>query len=216
MRGRVVDISTNGEVTVKVKADVIKLARQKVTDAEVTFIDGRVLSDKQRKMCYALLNAIADYTGESRNRTKGFFKLNFWKDNIDALGEEVFSLKNAPMSLIASFQKYLIEFILDNDIPTNKPLIECVDDVEHYIYMCLIKKRCAVCGRKAQLHHHDTVGMGNDREEIIHEGKEVLPLCAVHHSEAHTKGKEFLELYHLIPIKADKAICKVYKLRSSK
>ena len=60
--------------------------------------------------------------------------------------------------------------------------------------------------------------MGRNREEIIHEGMKVLPLCRVHHTEAHTMGKkDFIEKYHLIDgIVLDKNLCKKYKLKSKK
>ena len=119
------------------------------------------------------------------------------------------------MSLVAEFQRFLVGFIIDNDIPVKRPLIEYVDDIEHYTYMCLVHKKCCVCGKKADLHHIDTVGMGNDRTEIHNIGREVISLCREHHNEIHTKGKtEFMNLYHLNGgIIADKTICKLYKVK---
>ena len=182
----------------------------------VDYIDSRPLSDKQRKMCYALIGAIADYSGNSREEIKDYFKLEFWADKIDTLADKVFSLANAPKSLICEFQRFLIRFILENDIPTKKPLLEYVDDINHYVYMCLIHKKCAVCGRKAELHHIDTVGMGNDRTEAIHEGKEAMSLCREHHSEYHQIGKQaFFEKYHFDSgVEIDKTIIKIYNLKA--
>jgi hypothetical protein len=81
--------------------------------------------------------------------------------------------------------------------------------------MCLIHKKCVVCGKKADLHHIDTIGMGNDRTEVQHEGRECLSLCREHHQEMHQIGKqEFFEKYHLnTGIKIDKTIMKIYGLR---
>ena len=119
------------------------------------------------------------------------------------------------MSLVAAFQKFLIKFIISNNVPTKRPLLEYVDDIDDYVYMCLIHKKCAVCGKKADLHHIDTVGMGNDRAQIQHEGREAISLCREHHKEYHTIGKsEFLEKYHLNGgIKIDKTILKIYGLK---
>ena len=80
--------------------------------------------------------------------------------------------------------------------------------------MYLLNKKCAVCGKHADLHHVDAVGMGNDRNEIHHLGRRVLPLCREHHIECHSIGSKFLmEKYHLEPVNADEKICKKYRLK---
>jgi hypothetical protein len=58
--------------------------------------------------------------------------------------------------------------------------------------------------------------MGQDRNEIIHEGRECLPLCREHHKEYHDIGKEtFFKKHHFNNgIKIDKTIMKIYGLRS--
>ena len=55
-----------------------------------------------------------------------------------------------------------------------------------------------------------------DRDEIIHEGMPVLPLCREHHQEAHAAPlKEFLGKYHLNGgVPADRTICRIYKLKA--
>jgi hypothetical protein len=119
------------------------------------------------------------------------------------------------MSLVAEFQRFLINFILENDVPVKRPLLEYVDDISHYVYMCLINKKCAVCGKRAELHHIDTVGMSNNRHKIQHEGKEAMSLCREHHQEMHHIGtKDFFEKYHFNGgVKIDKTICKIYGLK---
>lgn len=46
-----------------------------------------------------------------------------------------------------------------------------------YALMGESARKCAVCGRRAELHHVDRVGMGRDRREICHIGMQALP-CA--------------------------------------
>jgi hypothetical protein len=178
-------------------------------------MDSRPLSDKQRKACYALMGAIADYAGMSKDRTKELMKLKFLSENMEDMSERIFSLSNAPMSLVCAFQRFLVQFILEWDIPTDFSLPDMVDDVSDYIYGCLVNKKCVICGRPADLHHVERVGMGRNRDEIIHEGMEVLPLCREHHTEAHTMpDKDFFERYHLPGgIVADKTICRIYGLK---
>ena len=191
------------------------LTHRQVKEAYVQLIDSRPLSDQQRRMCYALINAICDYTGESLERGKECLKLEFMAQRIEDLGDKVFSLSNAPMSLIAAFQKYLIRFIVENDIPTKFSLLEYADDTRDYVYACLIHKKCCICGRHADLHHIDAVGMGRDRSEIIHEGLEAISLCREHHTEAHTIGKTaFFEKWHLTGgITLDKTLCRIYGVK---
>jgi hypothetical protein len=126
-----------------------------------------------------------------------------------------FSLSNAPMSLVAAFQTFLARFIIAHDVPTRRPMLEYVDDIDDYVLACLAQKKCVICGAKADLHHVDAVGMGRDRDEIIHEGMEVMPLCREHHTEVDHMGDiRMCERYHVTPVKIDARIIKTYRLRT--
>lgn len=219
VRGRVVDETPDGNVLILVPiGSRVRFDRHAVREYWVQPIDGRRLSDKQRRMCYAMLRAIADFTGDDTESTKEFFKLQFMADNLEELGDKIFSLSSAPMSLVAGFQRYLVRFIIHHGIPTKRPLLAYVDDIGDYVYACLIHRKCVVCGRRADLHHVDRVGAGRDRTDIVHEGLEVLPLCREHHTEAHTMpDSEFFAKYHLDGgITLDRTLCKIYGLRAKK
>ena len=181
-------------------------------------IDSRPLSDRQRKMCYALLREISDYTGQDVHSAKEYLKLRFLADDFGETADRIFSLSNAPMSLVCAFQRYLVRFIVEYDIPCRVPLLEYVDDVHDYIYACLIAKKCCITGRPADLHHIDRVGMGRDRDDIIHEGMEVLPLSREMHQEAHTMSDlEFFDKYHLPGgVVMDKTLCRIYKVKAKR
>ncbi len=217
LKGKIKDIREDGTAVIECRVDINQYIHRQYKECYVDFIDSRPLSDKQRRMCYALIHAIAEWSGNSTEDIKQAFKMEFWAEHIDTLADKIFSLANAPMSLVAEFQRFLINFILENDIPLSFPLRDYVDDIEHYTYMCLIHKKCAVCGKKADLHHCDgsTVGMGNDRTQVTHLGREVISLCREHHTEIHTTGQtDFMSKYHLNGgIKADKTILKIYGLR---
>lgn len=216
--GTIADYS-NGVLTIKAPCDDWELlCKREISKVKIQLMDGRPLSDKQRRACYALIGAIADWSGDDKVSIKEYMKLDFWQSHLEDLNEQIFSLSNAPMSLIAEFQRFLVRFIVSNDVPTKWSLLGMVDDVGDYIYSCLIAKKCCVCGRKADLHHVDRVGMGRNREEIIHEGMEVLPLCREHHDELHMKGQvEFMDLYHLDGgIELDKTLCRIYGLKRQK
>ena len=181
-------------------------------------LDARPLSDRQRKMCYALLREISDYTGQDVHSAKEYLKLRVLADDFGETADRIFSLSNAPMSLVCAFQRYLVRFIVEYDIPCRVSLLEYVDDVPDYIYACLIAKKCCITGRPADLHHIDRVGIGRDRDDIIHEGMEVLPLCREMHQEAHTMSdREFFEKYHLPGgVVMDKTLCRIYKVKAHK
>lgn len=215
LKGKIEDIREDGTAVIKAQVPIAQVIHRNVKEVYIDLIDSRPLSDKQRKMCYALIHAIAEWSGSSSEEIKEAFKLEFWADKVDTLADKIFSLANAPMSLVAEFQRFLIDFIISNDVPVKRPLREYVDDVAHYTYMCLIHKKCAVCGRKADLHHIDSIGMGNNRREVEHLGREVISLCREHHTEIHTIGKaEFMQLYHLDSgVEADKTILKIYGLK---
>lgn len=220
VRGRIVGYDEKrGELLIRAPySDWVTMTARQFKECLVQPMDSRPLSDKQRKACYALMGAIADYAGMSKDRTKELMKLKFLSENMEDMSERIFSLSNAPMSYVCAFQRFLVQFILEWDIPTDFSLLDMVDDVSDYIYGCLVNKKCVICGRPADLHHVERVGMGRNRDEIIHEGMEVLPLCREHHTEAHTMpDKDFFERYHLPGgIEADKTICRIYGLRRRK
>ena len=215
LRGKVVALSEDGTATIKVMVPLAQFLHRNVKEVFVELIDSRPLSDKQRRMCYALVKAIADWSGSGSEEVKEAFKLDFWAERVDTLSDKIFSLSNAPMSLVAEFQRFLVAFILTHDVPTKRPLREYVDDIEAYTYLCLVRRKCAVCGRSAELHHIDAVGMGNDRTEVRHEGRDVMSLCRDHHTELHIVGKsEFMAKYHLDGgVPCDRTIMKIYELR---
>lgn len=215
LKGKVVGLSEDGTATIKAQVPLAQFLHREVKEVYVDMIDSRPLSDKQRRMCYALVKAIADWSGSGSEEVKETFKLDFWAERIDTLSDKIFSLSNAPMSLVAEFQRFLVAFILTHDVPTKRPLREYVDDIEAYTYLCLVRRKCAVCGQRAELHHIDAIGMGNDRTEVQHEGREVMSLCREHHMELHTVGKsEFMTKYHLDGgVPCDRTIMKIYGLR---
>lgn len=224
--GTIVDVDECGTMTIKVHYDDWPtLVKRGYRECRIELIDSRPLSGKQRRMCWAMIGEIAEWQGDMRSATERALAREFVNDArkldflISELGEnadKLFSLSNAPMSLVAAYQRYLVRFIVSNDIPTKKPMLEYVDDVADYVYSCLINKRCCICGRAADLHHVERVGMGRSRTEICHKGMEVLPLCREHHTEAHTMPDEtFFERYHLGGgIQLDKTLCRLYGLKS--
>ena len=220
VKGRIVEYDERrGELVIRAPyTDFPAMCRREYREVDVQLIDSRPLSDRQRRSCYAMIREIAAWSGDTTESIKEAMKLDFWCGELLQMADSMFSLSNAPMSVVAAFQSWLARFIVRNDVPTKRPMLEYVDDIDDYVYACLIHKKCVICGKKADLHHVDALGMGMNREEVIHEGLEVMPLCREHHTEMHAVGKSsFFEKYHLNSgIIADKTICRIYGLKKRK
>ena len=187
--GEIVDIDEAGVLTIRAPVpDIARAIVRKYKTAEIILPDGRRISPEQRRKCYALLGEIAEYVDGVRNaetvdEQKELLKLNFMLERMESTERKMFSLADCDMSTAREFITYLIDFIIRNDIPTRFPLIEQCEDIQRYVYTCLLNKKCAICGRRADLHHVDAIGMGNNRREVAHIGRKALPLCREHHTE---------------------------------
>ena len=216
VRGRITGFDEKrGVVTIEAPyQDFAAMCRREYKEVDIQMIDSRPLSAQQRRSCYAMIREIADWSGDTPEEIKDALKLDFWCGELLQMADKMFSLKDAPMSVVAAFQSWLARFIVRNDVPTKVSMLEYVDDIADYVLACLTQKKCVICGKKADLHHVESVGMGRDRTEIIHEGMEVLPLCREHHTEAHSIGRDsFNEKYHIRGVEADKTICRIYGLK---
>lgn len=180
----------------------------------VEFVDKRRISAQQRKKAYVLISYIAAWWGYTPLECmKEMLKLMF-AGEAETLRRS-FSLSNCDMTTARLFITYLIDFCLLHGVDVGEPLYQLSEDIPRYVWACLMNKRCAVCGRHADLHHCNggIVGMGNNRAHINHIGRPALPLCREHHTEIHSIGQDdFLKRYMLEPVKIDERIAKVYRL----
>ena len=171
-----------------------------VMHGEIRVDDGRRISSEQRKKIYALCRDISDYTGHD---------VEDLKDNILKVGfmikedRDYFSLSDVDMTTARYFIEYILEFCFEWDVPLNEKTVALAREVNNYLYLCLRYRRCAVCGRYADIHHHENlVGMGMDRAKHNHEDSRYIALCRTHHTECHTIGhKTFENKYKLAAIK---------------
>lgn len=220
--GQVVDIREDGKAVIL--ADILSLDRalkRKYEKVEIILPDGRRITPEQRRKCYALLGEITEYvdgvrTTEGVEEQKGLLKMEFMLKRMEATERRMFSLADCDMSTAREFITFLIDFIIANDIPTRVPLIEQCEDISRYMYACTANRKCAVCGKPADIHHCEgsRIGAGVDRDKVHQLGREVLPLCRVHHTECHTVPEsEFIAKYHLQKVKLDEALCKRLKFR---
>lgn len=180
----------------------------------VELVDERHISADQRKKAYVLISYIAAWWGYTPlEAMKEMLKLMFVGE-AETLRRS-FSLSNCDMTTARLFITYLIDFCILHGVDIGEPLYQLSEDIPRYVWACLMNKRCAVCGRKAELHHVDAVGMGRNRKEICHIGMRALPLCREHHTEIHRIGQgDFLKRYILEPVRIDERIAKVYRLNT--
>lgn len=220
--GLIVDLLKDGTAVIKAKIPNIEQAlRRGFLKVEIILWDGRRISPEQRRKCYALLGEIAEYTdgirtAETVDEQKRLLKMEFMLKRMEATERRMFSLADCDMSTAREFITYLVDFIVANDIPTRVPLIDNCDDIAAYMYACTMHRKCAVCGKPADIHHCEgsRIGAGVDRAKAHQLGREVLPLCRVHHTELHAMPEsEFIAKYHLEKVKLDEALCRRLKFR---
>ena len=220
--GLITDIDADGTLTINACVPSIDRALlRQYRECTIILQDERRITSRQRAAIYALLGEVDEYvngirTDAGREEQKQLLKMEFMLKRMTDAERRMFSLSDCSVTTARAFIDFLIEFIIANDIPVRFSLAEKAEDIGQYVYACLANKKCAVCGRHADLHHAEGshVGNGFDRNEVHNLGREALPLCREHHTECHAMPEaEFLEKYHLEPVRLDERLCKIYRLK---
>lgn len=178
---------------------VVDAVREKdIRRAEMRLDDGRGITIEQRKKIYATVRDIADYTGYLPEEQKEWLKYL----HICRTGSRYFSLSDCSMDTARGFINTILEYAIENGIPLTGSALERADDIDRYLYICLVHKKCAVCGRPGEVHHEDAIGMGNDRRRVDDTGYRKICLCRLHHTIAHQRGAgEFRRMYKVYGIR---------------
>ena len=216
--------------------DTHLLERRKITQVEVRVDDGRTISNDQRRKIFALIRDITDYIsapGETKRKkaekeTLQELQLLFLIDYADTeavryqltqhycklVDIELFSLSSVDMTTARDFIDWLVELCVIHGIPCIDTLLNRCEDIGRYLYACVANRRCAICGKRADIHEYDRVGSGRNRRTISHLGQRVQPLCREHHCEVDSIGQQtFDRKYHLETIRLDENLCKILKWR---
>lgn len=162
---------------------------KRIRQAELRLDDGRTITSAQRRKAYATLRDMSDWTGYPPEQMKELMKYFY----IEQTGGDYFSLYDCTVDTAREFITFLIEFSLENGIHLTDLAIHRTDDIGKYLYYCLKHKKCAICGRDGEIHHVDTIGMGNNRKTLDDSGHRKICLCRRHHTEAHTIGMQAFE-----------------------
>lgn len=159
--------------------------------------DGRHITALQRKKIYATVRDISEYTGYLPEEQKEWLKYL----HIARTGCQYFSLSSCSIDTAREFINTIMDHVIENGIQLSDLGINRTDDIGKYLYACLKHRKCCVCGCDGELHHMDTIGMGNNRRKIDDSDKRKIGLCRKHHSEAHTIGDlAFEEKYKVFGI----------------
>ena len=173
---------------------------------EVRIDDGRSITADQRKKIYACMRDIAEWMGDMPDTVKAFFKWSFCGN----YEREDFSLSSVDRETAGEFLSFLIDFCIQNGVPCSDPLWDRCDDIERYMYACVMTRTCCITGKKnAQIHHVDRIGAGRNRNTMCQVGMKVVPLSADLHTMLHYSGgeDEFYKKHHIEPIKLTEKMC---------
>ena len=198
----------NDVITIQIRADAQGWCLDhEAREAEVRLDDGRSITALQRRKIYATIRDIAEWMGDTPDAVKVYFKWSFCGDE----EHEDFSLSDVDRETAREFLTYLIDFCIQHGVPCSDPLWDRCEDVERYIYACIMTRTCCITGKKnAQIHHVDRVGMGRNRNTIVQIGMLVIPLAADIHTMLHYSGgeEEFYKKHHVAPIALTEKMCR--------
>jgi hypothetical protein len=173
------------------------LTEKRIKNAELRFDDGRTISIEQRKMAYATIRDIADYTGYLPEEQKEWMKYHY----MIKTGNDYISLSDCSMDEAREFINVILEYAIENGVQLSEKAILRTDDIGKYLYFCIKHKKCAICGRDGEIHHEDAIGMGNDRKTVDDSNYRKICLCREHHTIAHQMGVErFQKVYKVYGI----------------
>lgn len=182
-------------------------------EADVTVVDGRRISVKQRKKVFALLNDIYTYTGQPIESLREMFQ--FYLQTIK--GYDPISLSNCSVTVARELIEVILEWTFLHNVPLNHKTSDLLKEDAKFIYLTVINRQCIICGKpKSDLAHKQAIGRGRNRNKMDHYGHEVLALCRNHHTEQHQIGiNSFNRKYHLENswIKVDDRLNKMLKGR---
>lgn len=191
-----------------------QIERQKTSDKaymQIQLDDKRIINAQQRKMYYATLNDIGNHTGHLTGHLHDYFKMLY-----RYIHEDVgISMSNCTVTQARQMIDILIEFVITRDIPLSDLGINRTDNIDKYLYICILNRKCVLCGRKADIHHctGSRIGMGGNRNKVDHKGRSVMALCREHHNLVHQVGeKDFQDKHKVYGLELDEYAARKLKL----
>ena len=165
-------------------------------EVDVIPVDPFRITNKQRRLIFALCNDIEAHTGQPRDYMRQMFQ-----DYVKFLYgyEQRISLADCTRTIAKQIIDVMFEWIFTNGIPLNYKTSEMMKEDKNYLYWATITRHCIICGQpNSDLAHLEAVGRGMNRNKMNHYDKHVLALCRKHHTTQHQMGIEsFNEYYQL-------------------
>ena len=161
--------------------------------------DIRKARPQQRRLFFALLNDIADWSVVPQDFLKSMFYLQY---QIYTDGKQI-SLSDTTESSVSDANQLLdlvIDFMFEWHVPFKKGYELLPRDQEFYLFQCCRHRVCMICGNRADIHHvvGSTIGAGGNRTKVDHTKRFVMALCRKHHGEIEQIGlKKFSAKYHV-------------------
>lgn len=160
--------------------------------------DTRKARAKQRRLFFALLNDIVAWYHDP---IKDFLKELFYTQFEIMHDGKSISLSDDTTSSVTDANDLLdcvIDFMFDWHVEFKEGYKMLTKDESFYLYQCCRHRRCFECGKRAQIHHIETIGLGGNRLKVDHTKRHLMALCASHHGEIEQIGRTaFSEKYHI-------------------
>lgn len=185
-------------LVLRVPDQIARQIRQRVVkDIEIGIDDGRYISVQQRKKIYATLRDIAEHTGYPDGDMKQIMKAV----HMLRCGCDMFSLSDCSMTTAREFINTLMDYALREGVILTESGLRRTDDIDTYLIQCIRYRKCCICGRPADIHHADAIGMGNDRRHYDDSQSRIIALCRQHHEICHQRGNQsFFDMYKVYGI----------------
>lgn len=173
-----------------------------LVQGNLELIDQRIRSLEQLRKYWALVGDIEFHTGYPKLQLSDTFKVTY--SEIKGLDPSEISLSTIDMTSLYELINLVLDWCMTYDISISGETGLMFRDLEQWYYYLAHKKECFICGggeedkSSRHTHHIDKIGMGHNRNKVIHEGRRAMILCGPHHDEYHTIGhRKFLEKYHI-------------------
>lgn len=174
------------------------IQQQAVADIEIGIDDGRSISVQQRAqdLCN-VAGILRSIPGTRMKDMKQIMKV----EHVMRCGCDMFSLSDCSMTTAREFINTLMEYALKEGVILTESGLQRTDDIDTYLMQCIRYRKCCICGRPADIHHVDTIGMGNDRHHYDDSQNRIMALCRQHHQICHQRGTErFCDMYKVYGI----------------
>ena len=197
---RVAEEGDGTRLEIRVDTPLSGLIKERhITHIAVGLEDGRHITPLQLRKAHAMIRDISEHTGYPPEAMKQIMKI----EHMMRIGDyEYFSLGTCSVTTAREFINTLMEYALREGIILDEEGLKRTDDINTYLLQCIRYRRCCVCGRDADIHHVDAIGMGNDRRRYDDSAHQICALCRIHHGMAHQMGwPRFQAMYKVYGIR---------------